>query len=280
VDDYPSLVDLQELLCRAEIQANSRLWFTDNNRLAGYAFNDHYPDFSGISFEVAPQYTEIGDEMIAWCLENFRLHRREQAVQIQLSVVPEDTERIALLEAHGFKEEAWRLVKMTRPLSDPIPAPQLPEGFSIRIFRGEAEMDQWVALHRAAFGTQNMTAEHRRFWMQAPGYTPALDLVALAHDGTLAAYVYYSVHPEENDLSGVKTGNVDSAGTLPIYRRMGLATALLLSGLSVLKACGMETASLTTASYNVPMQRAAYRADFRQTGRILYYAKTIDTSKG
>ncbi len=272
VDDYPSLVDLQELLCQAEIQANSRLWFADGARLAGYAFNDHYPDFSGISFAFAPQYAETGGEMITWCLENFRQHRREQAAQIQLSVAPEDTDRIELLEAHGFKEEAWSLVKMTRPLSDLIPAPQLPEGFSIRSFRGEEEMDEWVALHRAAFGTQNMTVDHRRAWMQAPGYTPALDLVAVAPNGMLTAYVYYSFHPEENDLSGNQTGSVDSAGTLPIYRRMGLARALLLAGLPVLKACGMETASLTTASYNVAMQRAAYQTGFRQTGKILYYA--------
>lgn len=158
------------------------------------------------------------------------------------------------------------------PLSDPIPTPQLPEGFSIRSFREAAEMDEWVALHRAAFGTQNMTAEHRRDWMQASGYTRALDLVAVAPDGTLAAYVYYSVHPEENDLSGNKTGRVDSAGTFPIYQRMGLSRALILAGLPVLKACGMETASLTTDSYNVAMQRAAYQAGFRQTGKILYYA--------
>ena len=127
VNDYPSLVDLQELLCRAEIQANSRLWFANGAHLAGYAFNDHYPDFSGISFEFAPQYAEIGDEMIAWCLENFHQHRREGATQIQLSVAPEDTGRIELLRAHGFEQEDWSLIQMTRSLSGPIPAPQLPK---------------------------------------------------------------------------------------------------------------------------------------------------------
>jgi ribosomal protein S18 acetylase RimI-like enzyme len=272
VNDYPSLADLQELFCRAEIQANSCLWFANGKPLAGFAFNDHYPDFSGMSFEFAPQSAEIGSEMIHWCLENFRQHRQDQATQIQLSVAPENTGQIQLLQAHGFRQENWHLVVMTRSLSDPIPSPQLPEGFSIRNFRGEDELDDWVALHRAAFGTQNLTAEHRRTWMQGPGYTPALDLVAVAPNGTLAAYGYYSIHPEENEHSEKRTGRVDSAGTLPVYRRMGLARALLLAGLPILKASGMETASLTTASYSAAMQQAAYRAGFRQTGKILYYA--------
>jgi mycothiol synthase len=276
VGDYPSLVDLQELLCRPAIQANSRLWFTDDTTLAGYAFNDHYLDFSGISFELAPEYAEIGSEMIIWCLDNFRQHRREQAVQLQLSVAPEDSQRIKLLQAHGFKQENWSLVRMTRQLSNHIPTPQLPEGFSIRNFYGEAEIDDWVALHQAAFGTKELTAEYRRTWMQVPSYTPALDLVAIAPDGRLAAYIYYSVHLEENDLGGIRTGSVDSVGTLPVFQRMGLAQALLLAGLPLLKEMGMETAALTTASYNVSMQRAAYRAGFRQASHILYFAKEIN----
>ena len=275
VNDYPSLVDLQELLCRAEIQANSRLWFANGALLAGYAFNDHYPDFSGISFEFAPGYAKIGDELIAWCLENFRQHHREGAAQIQLSVSPEDTGRIELLRAHGFKQEDWSLIAMTRSLSGPIPAPQLPQGYSIQRFRGEEEMDEWVALHRAAFGTQVLTAENRRTWMQVPDYNPALDLVAVAPDGTLAAYVFYAVHTEENERSGNLTGRVDTMGTLPAYRRMGLALALLLAGLPILKEYGMESASLTTASYNEAMQRTAYRAGFRQSQQILYFAQAI-----
>jgi len=165
---------------------------------------------------------------------------------------------------------------MTHLLSDPVSNPVLPEGFSIRDFRGEVEIDAWVSLHRAAFGTQNMTAEYRRTWMQEPGYTPALDLVAIAPDGTLAAYVYFAIHPEENELSRKRTGRVDSTGTLPVYQGIGLARALLMAGLPVLKESGMETASLTTASYNQAMQRAAYHAGFRQTGQILYYARTIN----
>ncbi len=273
VNDYPSLADLQELLCRAEIQANSRLWFASDTHLAGYAFNDHYPDFSGISFEFDPAHAEIGGEMIAWCLENFRQHPRQQAAQIQLSVAADDTARIALLQANGFEQENWSLVKMTRVCSDPIPMPHLPEGFTIRSFRGEEEMDDWVALHQAAFGTQNLTAAYRRTWMQVPGYTPVLDLVAVAPDGTLAAYVYYSIHPEENELGGVRTGSVDSAGTHPAYQRRGLTRALLLAGRPILKALGMANASLTTASYNTPMQQAARHAGFSQTELILYFAK-------
>ena len=279
VDDYPGLSDLQELLCRAKIQENCHLWFQNSSHLAGYAFNDHYPDFSGISFEFAPKCAGVGGEMIAWCQDNFRQHRREQAAQLQLSVAPEDTGRIGLLLAHGFKQENWSLVKMSRKVTDPFLPPRLPDGFSIRNFLGEAEMEEWVTLHRAAFGTQELTAEYRRTWMQVPGYTRALDLVAVASDGSLAAYVYYSAHLEENKLRGMNEGSVDSAGTLPVYRRLGLARALLLAGLPILMELGMNSASLTTASFNTAMQQAANAAGFRQTGQILYFAQSINAVK-
>ena len=273
--DYPGLNDLQELLCRANIQENCRLWFLNSSQLAGYAFNDHYPDFSGISFEYAPQYAEIGGELVEWCLENFRLHHKEQATQIQLSVAPENLGRIELLQAHGFKLEDWSLITMTRPVSDLIPPLELPDGFCIRSFRGEEEMDAWVALHQAAFGTQVLTAEYRRTWMQVPGYNPALDLVAVAPDGTLAAYGFYSVQPEESKQNDMRVGMADSVGTHPAYRRMGLARALLLAGLPILKELGIKAASLTTASYNTAMQQAASSAGFIQTGQILYFAKAL-----
>jgi GNAT superfamily N-acetyltransferase len=132
-----------------------------------------------------------------------------------------------------------------------------------------------VALHQAAFGTQTLTAEYRRTWMQVPGYHPALDLVAAAPDGSLAAYVFYSIQAEENDPNGMRVGVADSVGTHPVYRQMGLARALLLAGLPILKDLGVQAASLTTASYNCAMQQTASGAGFYQTGQILYFAKAL-----
>ncbi len=271
VGDYPSLADLRELLCRADIQANSRLWFADGADLAGYAFNDHYSDFSGISFEFAPQYADIGGEMIGWCVENFRQRRREQATQLQLSVAVEDSRRIELLEAHGFRQEDWSLVQMTRQLgaslSDPIPAPSLPQGFTVRSFRGEEEMDEWVALHREAFGTQGLTAEYRRTWMQVPGYTPALDLVAVAPDGTFAAYV--GMPYDEINRRAI----FEPVCTHPEHQRKGLASALMREALRRAQAMGAADVIVNTGDM-VPANALYDSLGFTEAYKAYVWRKT------
>jgi hypothetical protein len=76
-----------------------------------------------------------------------------------------------------------------RTLDEPIPEPALPPGFTIRAVAGEAEVAARVALQREAFGRTNQTVEGRLAFMRDPAYVPDLDLVAVAPDGTLAAFV-------------------------------------------------------------------------------------------
>ena len=56
-----------------------------------------------------------------------------------------------LLERQGFTPEAWSDAPDGTPLDTPIPAPAMPEGFSIRQVAGERELAAIVALHQAVF---------------------------------------------------------------------------------------------------------------------------------
>jgi GNAT superfamily N-acetyltransferase len=142
-----------------------------------------------------------------------------------------DTKRVALLERHGFVMRDTRVLRMVRALDKPIPVPQVPAGFCVRHVAGEHEVEALVALHRAAFGTENMTVQERLAMMRVPEYDAELDLLAIAPDGGFSATCMCSISQEENERSGRNEGYTDPVATHPHYQRQGLARALLLTGL-------------------------------------------------
>jgi ribosomal protein S18 acetylase RimI-like enzyme len=132
-----------------------------------------------------------------------------------------------------------------------------------------------VALHRAAFGTENLTVEDRLSWMRVPEYDPALDLVVVAPDGILTAYCHCFISAEENARAGRSEGWTDPIATHPTYQRRGLASALLLEGMRRLRARGIETAVLGTSSENIAMQRAAASVGFRAAWTRIWFEKPV-----
>jgi len=132
-----------------------------------------------------------------------------------------------------------------------------------------------VALHQAAFGTQNMTIENRRTIMRNPAYIPELDLLLEAPDGTLATFCYCTIPREANELSGRSEGEIAIIGTSPAYQKRGLGRAMLLAGLQRLKDFGVEMATLGTSSENGGAHSVYFSAGFRVSYRSLWYAKSI-----
>ena len=72
-------------------------------------------------------------QIIAWGEERMREVGQERGMEVKLlsAAVAEQTEDIALLESCGFRIERYFLT-MVRLLTEPIPEPQLPEGFTLR----------------------------------------------------------------------------------------------------------------------------------------------------
>jgi ribosomal protein S18 acetylase RimI-like enzyme len=151
---------------------------------------------------------------------------------------------------------------MQRDLRAPIPEAELPEGFAIRVAGGEAEAEALAELHRLAFGTEHMTTESRLAMMRAPAYDPSLDLVAVAPGGVLAAYCMCSMEDANGEVPSPRVGWTDPVGTHPGYQRLGLARALLCTGLRLLRDRGAEYARLGASSTNTAMQKAAQSAGY------------------
>jgi ribosomal protein S18 acetylase RimI-like enzyme len=145
-----------------------------------------------------------------------------------------------------------------------------PPGFSIRCVKGIQEIEELVALHRDAFGTENMTPAQRLAIMDAPHYQPMLDLVAVAPNNELAAFCICGF--VDGDRS---KGYTDPIGTHPKYQRIGLGKALLSTGLAKLKNFGAKTAELGTSSKNLAMQNLASELGFVCIAEKLWFSKNI-----
>jgi mycothiol synthase len=274
---YSIATDLFEELAEPETQVSARLWESDDGSLAGFAYVNRWQNlvdvFTAVEFTPA-----IETELIDWVVSAVQRRKQEEGLTLTLdaSSLESDHSRLAFLERHGFERQAESSLLMACPLTQPFPEPRLPPGFSIRPMGGEGEIEAYVALHRAAFGTENMTVAYRRTIMSAPDYLPDLDLVAVAPNDELAAFCVCQIFPDDTPRAGgQKEGWTDPVGTHPAYQRLGLAKALMLSGMRLLKARGVDTAILGTSSENFAMQRVAEVVGFSTVAKTVWYCKTV-----
>lgn len=278
ISDYPTVLDLRELLSLPEMQAATQLWFTEGGKLAAFALVD---PVNNLLLELDPGIfpAELEDQIVAWGMAHISGDSIPERNFSSLDVPcrADNAARKAFLERHAFKRVTGESVTLSRSLDEPVPATVLPPGFAIRPVAGEDELEAYVALHQKAFGTRNMTTAYRLAIMRTPDYQPELDLVAVAPDGSLAALCVCQVLSEENRAEGLLIGRTDPVATHPNYRRKGLARSLLLTGLRLLKERGVTKAELSTTSDNIPMIRTAEEAGFKTGASILWYSKPVQT---
>ena len=105
-------------------------------------------------------------------------------------------------------------------------------------------------------------------FVRLPGYNRDLDVVAVAPDGVIAAYVNGWIDPVN------RIGYFGPVGACPAYRRQGLTRAALLEGLRRMKAHGMDRMFISTGVLNTPARRLYESIGFRVVNMYLEYVKT------
>jgi len=274
--DFPTPLDLYELMEQPGIPDNTRLWEDSHRQLAAFAFVDGYHN---LSFEIAPwaKSEDIESEIIEWGMQVMAPIAQVyiKPVTLDVSCREEDVERVSLLERHGFERLPLRSLHYVRRLDEPIPEGRLPQGYQIRAVYGEGEVVALTALHQAAFGTDNLSVDDRLVWMRVPDYDPALDLVASAPGGELAGSCYTFVSQDENVRTGRNEGWTDPIVVHPKHQRRGVGRALLLRGLRLLADRGVEQAALGTSSDNLGMQRLAESVGFRLESARVWFSRQV-----
>jgi ribosomal protein S18 acetylase RimI-like enzyme len=142
------------------------------------------------------------------------------------------------------------------------------DGFEIRSIRGEDEHAARADAARLAFASTLEPEAHRarylRF-MRSPAYEREHDIVAVAPDGTIAAFAIYW---PDNELS---LGQFEPVGTHPDFRRRGLARAVLHEGLARLAATGIERARVMTGGANEPAASTYLASGFDLVDQVARY---------
>jgi len=269
---WPTMADLREICHPALVDWEKHLWLDADEKLIGLALMHQS---GGLYFYAYPPFQNNGVEsqILAWAIERCRAL---ELAEVRCQAREEDEARITFLKSQSFTAQDSLTIHLARSLREPIPQPQLPLGFTLRHLAGEYEVEDYVALHREAFGTNYMTIEGRLAFMRGPNYIPELDLIATAPDGTFAAFCVCSLDREEDPPRGY----TDPVGTRPAFRRQGLARALLLEGLQRLSRYEIATAHLSTGSWNTAMQHAAEAVGFRKVYEMVWYVKRMGASSG
>ncbi len=263
--EYPGKADIEEALADEAVRKSIRLW-KEGCRLVAWAYVDCG---ANLCWELDAEYeSALGEALVAWGESCVRSRCEEcEALTLDASCREDDAGRLSFLASHGFRENGAVSLRMARSLTDAqaLPPPVLPAGYYIRSAKGKEEAGAIAETHRAAFGTDYMTEENRLAVMMTSLYDPALDLLAIAPDGAIAGYC----------TCAAGTGTTDPVAVHPAHQRKGLAKALLVTGLSLLRTRGVRVARFTTDGLNIAMQKAGESAGFRAECKIIWFEKPV-----
>jgi ribosomal protein S18 acetylase RimI-like enzyme len=261
--------------CHLDPQEYIRLWHDAESRLVAYVILGEDPSFD---CQILPEYEWCGieAEAMAWAetriSELRKLDEKRWSGKFVSGARQDDAKRIAFLEQHGFRYSGeFAEVNMLRGLDEPIPEPSIPAGCQVRALaadageisnRAGAERDVWLP-----WTVGNVSDDDYARLMRMPGYDRELDVVAIAPDGIIGAYVNCWIDPLN------RIGDFGPVGARPAYRRQGLTRAVLLEGLRRFKERRMERACVSTGVANTPALRLYELIGFRIVNKYLDYVK-------
>ncbi len=257
LDQGVSIVELREELSdpTIDLTRDIRLWEDGDGMLVALGrigiprVDDELCGFLGFKVHPSARGNGIETEIFSWAAERMRQVGCERGAKVRLRAgsITTDAQRIGILEAHGFTPARY-FTEMSCSLAAPLPDPQLPHGFTIRHLAGAEEVPAWVELFNLSFIDHwehyDLTVEQRLHWLTESYYRPEDDLIAVADDGTFAAFCKCMVVPEQNQRTGRNEGWISLLGTRRGYRNIGLGRAMLLAGLHRLQVDGCDRALL------------------------------------
>jgi mycothiol synthase len=261
--------------CHWNPREHIRLWHDDGGALAGFAVLGGDPS---LDWQVSPEHEWTGIETgaLRWAegslAELRRLDPERWGGDLVSGARQDDGRRRLFLRQHGFRYSGeFAEVNMLRNLAQPVPEPALPRDFQVRAVAGTGECPKRAAAHRAVWlpwTDGDISDEQYASFMRLPAYHRDLDVVAVAPNGDIAAFVNCWVDPVN------RIGELGSVGTVPAYRRRGLMRAVLLEGLRRMRTRGMERACVSTGVSNIPARRLYESIGFEIMNQHLDYVKT------
>jgi len=225
------------------------LWETPAGQLAAVL----HPEGRGEAFlHVHPAWRtpDLEAEMIATAEQQLAQPDENGKRSLTVWCNEHDTVRRDLLIQRGYVKGDWPEYQRRRSILAPIETVPLPSGYVIRSVGDGAELIERCYASGLAFhpddiqvAIDNRDVTWYRNIQNAPLYRRDLDLVALASDGSDAAFctIWF------DDVT--RTGSFEPVATVPAHQRRGLGKAVMTEGLRRLQRLGATQA--TVGSYSV-----------------------------
>lgn len=231
------------------------LWETPDGQV-GAVLHPEEPGEVFLQLDPDLRTPELLDQMFDIAERSQTIPTTDGRRKLRVWINPQDRELSERVKGRGYFQRGLCEHQRRRPLTDSIPAVPLAEGYTLRSLGDADELPKrswvsWQAFH------PDEPDENYRGWewyhniQRIPLYRRDLDLVAVAPDGTHAAFctVWF------DDVT--RTGAFEPVGTAAQHQRKGLSRALMTEGLRRLQKLGATLA--TVGSYS-PAAHALYEA--------------------
>ncbi|WP_079677396.1 GNAT family N-acetyltransferase [Planktothrix sp. PCC 11201] len=261
-------------------QKDIRLWTDTENQLLGLigieplASKLVIDGYFGLYIHPSIRSSNLGKEMLRWCETRLREigQQKRQPVQLRTYTLENQNQQNQLLKKQGFKVDR-QFITMAKSLESPLSIPPFPSDFRLSHCQGKQDISAWVDLFNESFidhwDHHELTLEQAKYWQNQPEYQPELDLVAVAPNGTFAAFC-------KAQLNSDQIGWIQWLGTRRGFRKLGLGKAMLFAGLSQLQKAGATTAKLSVDADSLTGATKLYESvGFRPVATWLSWVKPL-----
>jgi ribosomal protein S18 acetylase RimI-like enzyme len=231
-----------------------RLWF-DGNELVAWGFIEP-PD--ALDWHVRTDFRggPVHEEILDWL--------EAEAGRVAATTTPEDRPNeveatavwsmesdaptLQLIERRGYGPTERTLTHWIKDEPASLAAPDVPAGYRLRTIRWPEEIPARVDVHRAAFNPSRMTIDKYRSLDERRLYSPDLDWIVEAPDGSFAAFTISWWDPI------ARVGELEPVGTHPDHQRRGLGRAVCLAAMGRLFELGAEEVLVFSETSEAPSE--------------------------
>ena len=227
------------------------LWETENGQIAA-VLNPEGPGDAYLQVHPDHRTAALDEEMVSVAEQHLASPDREGKRKLWIWVDKEDELRQRILKRRGYARYEGRISEAHyrfRTLAEANPEVPVAAGYTVRALGGVEELPARSYASWRAFHPDDPEENYEGWeWYQnvqrAPLYRRDLDIVAMAADGSCAAFC--TVWFDDVTRSGV----FEPVGTAPDHQRRGLGKAVMSEGLRRLARLGATKAFV--GSYTAP----------------------------
>ncbi len=219
------------------------LWEVDGQLIA-FMMPDGVPDEAHLMVHPAYRTLELEEEMLSVAEQRLAQDKPDGSHSLVIWAPAQDSLRQGILTGHGYLRKGLPEMLWRHRLDASIPEAPPPPGYTIRALGDGLELLERCYASGLAFhqGDTKIALDNRddptwyRNIQNAPLYRRDLDLVAVAADGSIAAFctIWF------DDVT--RSACFEPVGVVPAHQRRGLGRVLMVEGLRRLQKLSALTA--------------------------------------